>query len=154
MKTGNYLCKLCDNEFEPTRRGVQKFCSSTCRKKYSYHKNKTATQNVKKSKSSDVVADKNKKTKVEEMSLQGVGNAFTGALAANVVSGVAKNAFKRKSDMPATKGDIEEIKEMIEQRYFQIHNMQSDVYGRIAYFDLGTCKIVYFDQHLNQFVEP
>ena len=109
---------------------------------------------MKKSKSIDVVADKNKKTKVEEMSLQGVGNAFTGALAANVVSGVAKNAFKRKSDMPATKGDIEEIKEMIEQRYFQIHNMQSDVYGRIAYFDLGTCKIVYFDQHLNQFVEP
>ena len=25
MKTGNYLCKLCDNEFEPTRRGFKSF---------------------------------------------------------------------------------------------------------------------------------
>ncbi len=40
MKTGNYTCLLCVKEFEPTKRGTQKFCSRKCGQKHNYHKNK------------------------------------------------------------------------------------------------------------------
>ena len=31
METYLYTCKHCNKEFRPTRRGVQKFCSDSCR---------------------------------------------------------------------------------------------------------------------------
>jgi hydrogenase maturation factor HypF (carbamoyltransferase family) len=114
MKSGNYLCKLCENEFEPTRRGIQKFCCSKCRKKYSYHKNKTSKSITPKLKSRELVSIKDKKTKVEEISISGIANAASGALIVHLLNKLLTK-FENKS---ATKGDIQEIKELINQRFF------------------------------------
>ena len=83
------------------------------------------------------------------MSLAGVGNAATGVLIIQLLT----KLLTKVENKSATKGDIQEIKEMMSQRFYQVHNMPPDIYGRMAYFDMGSCKIVYFDQKLNQFVE-
>lgn len=147
MKSGNILCKLCKKEFEPTRRGIQKFCSSKCRKKYSYHKRKTNKPKVISSKSKDVNVEPNKKNTIEKMSLPGVGNAATGALIVQLLT----QLLTKVENKPATKRDIQEIKDILGKQYFQIYNMPQDPYGRTPYFNMATSKIVYWNEHSNQF---
>ncbi|WP_298363765.1 hypothetical protein [uncultured Lutibacter sp.] len=92
-------------------------------------------------------------TKIDKMSGAGVSNAFWGTLGANAVTGIAKNAFKRESDMPATKGDIEELIQIVDQRYFPIVNY-NDPYGRKAFYDKDTCQIVLFNEQMNRMELP
>ena len=46
MNQEKYTCDYCEEQFIPKRKGVQRFCNSKCRKKFSYHKNKVAKINT------------------------------------------------------------------------------------------------------------
>ena len=98
METGNYICHLCEKEYEPTKRGRQKFCSSKCRKKYNYHKNIVPSD---KSVATETIS-KPSKLKVDEMSFAGVGNAATGTLIADGLKEIVK-AFQPEENKPVTK---------------------------------------------------
>ena len=154
MELGNNLCKLCEKEFEPYRRGVQKFCSSHCRKKYSYHKNKTVKPNPPIPKIDKVALLKDQKNKTEEMSLAGIGNAALGNLAVDTATAFAKELFVPHHKKTATKGYIQELKDLINTRYFEVHNISPDYGGRIAYFDMALGKIVYYNEQQNRFELP
>ena len=72
-----------------------------------------------------------------------------------------KITFKEKvyskyvgSVSPATKGDLLELKNLINTRFFEVHNIPHDIYGRKAYFDMGTGNIVYYDSHQNSYLLP
>ena len=65
MKKEKYSCDYCQEEFIPTRKGVQRFCKSKCRKKYSYHKNKVTSKAKPKEEFSQKIEElKNKKNKI------------------------------------------------------------------------------------------
>ncbi|MEX1382201.1 hypothetical protein [Lutibacter sp.] len=138
METGNYICHLCEKEYEPTKRGIQKFCSSKCRKKYNYHKNIVPSD---KSVATETIS-KPSKIKVEEMSLAGVGNAATGALLADGLKGIVK-AFQPEENKLATKKDIQELKNFKYKRYFLIQNMERRYDGFLPYFDMTTNSLIY-----------
>ncbi|MBR9846863.1 MAG: hypothetical protein GYB35_12515 [Algicola sp.] len=134
-----YICAYCVKEFEPKRRGVQKYCSNSCRSKAYYfrlkHKNKklAATQSFQ-SKSI------NKELPKEKMSIAGVGNAAAGSLLAESL----KSVFTSNSKKPATKGDILTLLEKLQGRYHLVKNIPVDQFGRRAYFDLTNSVVVYF----------
>ncbi len=155
-------CNHCNEPYIPTRKGAQKFCSASCRSRHWFLKkqNKLKPKKELLDQSSEANQQKlqeikeDKPNSVEKMSLPGVGNSFLGSLAAEVVTGVAKNAWKRDSDKPATKGDIEEVRKLIDKRYFRVFNVSPDSCGRKPYFDKITHKIVYFDEPQKRFILP
>ena len=140
METGNYICHLCEKEYEPTKRGRQKFCSSKCRKKYNYHKNLVPSD---KSVATETIS-KPSKLKVDEMSFAGVGNAATGTLLADGLKEIVK-AFQPEENKPVTKKDFQELKTLFKKnRYCLIQNMERRYDGALPYFDMATNTIVYF----------
>lgn len=133
-----YICEYCVKEFEPQRRGVQKYCSNSCRSK-AYHSRQKLKQNqMPKDLSVNRPSTSNKPT-TDKMSIAGVGNAVAGTLAVDLV----KNLLTKESNKPATKGDITSLIEKLQGRYHLVKNMPTDEFGRFAYYDLLNNVIVY-----------
>ncbi|PHS52265.1 MAG: hypothetical protein COB01_08250 [Lutibacter sp.] len=157
MKKDNYSCDYCGEEFIPTRKGVQRFCKSNCRKKYSYHKNK----DISKAKPKEEIFQKleelqHKKNNIEEMSVYGVGNSVAGTLLADGLTAIAKKVFIPKENKPATKRDLQTISfdihtiiKLLNKRYFQIQNLERNAQGALPYFDMANRKVIYFDVELD-----
>ena len=140
-----YTCKYCFNEFEPKRRRVQIYCSNTCRAK-AYHARKTGSTQLAKTLHPDsgaLVPDlitPPSKTKIESVSIAGVGNATIGALAA---SGI-KSVFTHPDNKAATKGDLKDLAMTFTRRYHLVNNLpKRDTDGALAYFDMETQEIIY-----------
>lgn len=153
METYLYICKHCYKEFRPTRRGVQKFCSDSCR--VGHHQCNTrmkqrildsliisseSTKAIEKSKKKKIKKKKKKKEegRSEGLSLVGIGNAAAGTAIAEAVI----NIFTPEHNKPATKGDLLNLANHL-NRYRIIENMESDIFGQKPYLDLETGKIVY-----------
>ncbi|MBI9041335.1 hypothetical protein [Lutibacter sp.] len=154
------ICIQCNEAYIPTRIGVQKFCSASCRSRYWFvHNQKSTLPSKALSKNSDllekqpVVSDQ-KPTKKENISGTGVATSALGAIIANAVTGIAVKVLRTEKDEPATKGDLINLENMIASRYFEVHNISRDLYGRIPYFDMSTSKIVYYDEYQNTFIYP
>jgi hypothetical protein len=130
------ICHHCNVDYIPTRRGIQKFCSNSCRSRFWYLKQNFESRESKVKDHPKVVEQKSKDDK---MTWSGVGNAFTGAAAVEV----AKNIFTPLEKKPATKKDIQELKAFIKGRYLPIKNAEKDVYGRFPYYDVVTGNVVY-----------
>ena len=154
MEKHLYICKFCQKEFKPTRRKAQKFCSATCRSKNHHHKNKVAAKTSKEIVTETFKEPEKNKIAIDKLSTAGVGNAALGTLAANTATALAKQIFVSENNKPATKGDIQELKDLINTRYFEVHNVSPDPYGNKAYFDMSTNKIVYYNEQLQQFELP
>ena len=141
-----YICEFCQNEFTPTRRKVQKYCSDTCRSKAYYHRNKNNEQLKSQTdflqKVSNGLEGKNVKqsiTKVEQVSLAGMGNSALGTWAADGL----KSLVTKYEDKPLTKGDIRKIAAEINGRYHLVKNANPLPNGKKAYFDMQTNTVVY-----------
>jgi predicted aldo/keto reductase-like oxidoreductase len=154
-------CLHCNKEYVPTRRGVQKFCSNSCRSRYWYlrQEKEEATEEEKSENKKEVAVvnqsikpikfgkkldkiDKNVKQlseneKKEGMTLAGTSEAFVGAAAANAISHFLTN--------PATKNDINELKTLIKgARYFPVNNMGANEYNQLPYYDIETGNLIYY----------
>jgi hypothetical protein len=155
MNQEKYTCDYCNEQFIPTRKGVQRFCKSNCRKKYSYHKNKGTSKAKPKEEISQKLEElQNKKNKIEAVSPHGIGNSVAGSLLADGLTAFAKNVFTQEENKPATKGDIEDLKKIINNRFLLVENIKPDPMGRKAYFDVRTSKILYYDPASNKFHLP
>lgn len=139
-----YTCNYCYSEFEPTRRRVQKYCSNTCRSK-AYHARKTTTNTpttqTNSSISTTLDSPPTETNKIESMSASGVGNATAGALIADGL----KSLITSNKNKPATKGDLDDLKLLLTNRYLPINNMQQDQYGRSPFYDVETRGVVYLN---------
>ena len=146
MKTYLYTCKHCYKEFRPTRRGVQKFCSDSCR--VSNHQcNKRLQQVVpdslagsKELKPKKKKGKKNRKEKKEGMSLTGIGDAAVGTAIVDTI----KNIFTPEHNKPATKGDIIKLANHL-TRYRRIESMEHNLWGHYPYLEMETGKVVHLD---------
>ncbi len=140
-----YKCAYCYKEYRPTRRGVQKYCSDSCR--VSFHR-------VKNKNNKPVSEVKNKKpvmnslsSKRRTMSLSGVGNAAVGSLLADSII----STFTPDRNKASTKGDIFDLLEKLNSRYLLVNNMSQDNFGRHPYYDLTTGNIIYLN--VNSIIE-
>lgn len=128
-------CKYCGVEFTPKRRRVQKFCSASCRSLN--HRDKKRLEN--KTNQIQKTSEMKESSKVNKMSMAGIGNAAAGT----AVAEIAKALLIPKKNQPATKGDLEELKLTLQGRYFLAKNIPRDTQGRIAYYDLKTGNVIY-----------
>jgi len=164
METEFYTCEFCQTNFKPKRRKIQRFCSNTCRSKNHHHKNNlkkeslptlnpykrlTKKEEVIPSLEAEVIiAEPQKKQKIEKVSGAGIANAVIGNLAAQALIEGAKYALGSKKNQPATN----ELKNPFTQRYFKIYNMEPRFDGALPHFDMQTSKIVYIpDQNFKNF---
>ncbi|WP_299117559.1 hypothetical protein [uncultured Winogradskyella sp.] len=137
MKTTRYYtCEYCYKEYVPKRRGVQKYCSNSCRS------NACRLRNSKNQKTNSI---KPLETKVsnqaeKQMSLAGVGNAAAGAMLANTI----KTVFTKEDNKAATKGDLKRLTEKLLGRYHLVNNLPVNSKGEYPYFDLQANVVVYF----------
>ncbi len=131
------ICLQCGDDFLPKRRGVQKFCSNSCRSRNWLLKRQRTKAPVLQE---DIKNQTPSIIKKEGMSLAGMANAAAGAATVEVV----KNIFTTQDNKPATKKDIKELKAILTgTRYFPINNFQNDAYGRKPFYDIETGNIVY-----------
>ena len=158
MEIEFYICEFCRTAFKPARRKVQRFCSDTCRSKNHHHKNNAikpplnvpSIQNIETEVMESTILAPDK-LKVEKMSVAGIGNAAAGNLLADGVKAIAKNIFGSAENDPATKGDIQELKNLINTRYFKINNMDTRYDGAQPYFDKSSGTIVYLGDPFSKF---
>lgn len=113
MSTYLHTCDYCDKEYLPTRRGVQRFCKPTCRT-MSHRKNKerlmqlsspTLIQKENSLLSQQLDNTEEKKMKVEEVSMAGVGNSLFGMALYDLGKGILKSGQKEENKT-LTKGDL------------------------------------------------
>ena len=141
METKFYICAYCFEEFKPTRRRVQKYCSNSCRSK-AYHLR--ANNNNKETKLPIANTTDIAKQQKEKMSLAGTGNALAGSLLAEGII----NMFKAEQNKAATKGDLLGLLQEIKGRYHPINNLPLNQSGRKAYYDIITQEVVYLKTSL------
>ena len=115
METRTYECQYCRKGYVPKRRGVQKFCSNSCRVRTHQLKNK-------KPKGTEVTTGNNTKTdktKIEQMSLAGVGNAAAAMFGVKIITDLLTK-FENKQ---ATKQDIIQLKLKLSQLNFKMDQL-------------------------------
>lgn len=145
MKTIKYYtCEYCHKEYIPKRRGVQKYCSNSCRSNACRVRNQEKTIT---SKTDSIIPLIESNQQKDQMSLSGVGNATAGAILANTL----KSAFTKEDNKPATKGDIKIMTEKLRGRYHLVKNMEPNLNGEQPYFDLQENIVIYFSTADNIF---
>ena len=128
------ICLHCNDDYIPKRRGVQKFCSKSCKSRYWYLK-----QNKKELIVQSETGVVTNETKTDKMSWGGVGNSAVGTIIGNATTRLLTPEEKK----PATKKDIEELKSLISDRYLPINNLNNDPMGRLPYYDVESGDLVY-----------
>ncbi|MBD0831630.1 hypothetical protein [Aestuariibaculum sediminum] len=141
------ICQHCGDDYVPKRRGAQKFCSGSCRSRHWYEKqpqNKVVEKNNLPQISEESLTPSEVKPEYHpqkvKMSFAGVGNAAAGA----AIVEIGKKMFTSTPNIPATKKDIQELKDLLTTRYFPINNLPYDYIGRAPYFDIETGNVEYF----------
>ena len=139
MDKPEYNCHYCGKSYEPKRRYVQLYCCTSCR--VSAHKRrKKMSSTLPKNGLSLPQKEINNKQKI---SMAGIGNAAI----ANIATDLAKNIFTREENKPATRGDIGDIKALLneqpKQRYLPVYNAAIRNDGTTAYYDTISKQVVY-----------
>ncbi|OIQ30497.1 MAG: hypothetical protein BM564_03785 [Bacteroidetes bacterium MedPE-SWsnd-G2] len=149
METRHYICDYCQKEYLPRRRGIQKYCSNSCRSRGYQIKSKSTSSNlpVKKETESLVAKSTSEKKapaiKVDSMSSAGVGNSTTGTVIGNAAYELGKAIFTPEVNKPATKGDLNKIAQLISNQYLPILNLGPNNLGYFPHYDTKTQKLVY-----------
>ena len=127
MITGNFKCVLCGEEYKPTKRGRQIYCSPQCRKKASYHRNKgkKATPSLPKSNegftkkeeiiplsATEVIPQVEQPKSENKFSATRVTEAALGSLLADGTKAAAKYMLRSKEKQPAIKKHTNELKKI------------------------------------------
>lgn len=134
METLYYKCQYCHQDYIPRKRRVQKFCSNSCRVSSHRYLNKSKTNQLSKNLSNSSLD----KTKIDKMSLAGVGNAMLGSVASDLLQSV----FTREENKPATQGQMNQLLKKIE-RYQEIRNLSNNELGQKPYYDNQLRILVY-----------
>ncbi|MGJ5641395.1 hypothetical protein [Formosa sp. S-31] len=138
------ICRNCGEEYIPKRRGVQKYCSNSCRSSSWQLKQKKPQKetSLKPVNPPVVVEEETKEASPEKqgMSLAGVGNNMAGNLSYDML----KSMLTPTENKPASKKDIGELKNLIlGSRYLPVNNVPKDKHGRLAFYDVNTGNVVF-----------
>ena len=136
MENRSYTCQYCKKEYVPKRRGIQKFCSDSCR--VSNHRLKKVSSTTKSIVVQQKEQEETSSIKVGQISTAGVANA---AIGIGLVE-VGKNLFTREENKPATKGDISKLAANL-KRYHIIKNLPPNLQGQTPHFDIEKGEVVY-----------
>ncbi|WP_411895459.1 hypothetical protein [Winogradskyella sp. A2] len=129
------ICNNCYKDYTPKRRGVQKFCSNSCRSRH--WQKKQGTKTLIKQENNNTSTSTEKK---ESISLAGVGNAALGTFTVDTIS----NLLTHPDNKPATKGDIKKLIALVKgDHYFRVKNVRPNVFGHYPYYDLETESVVF-----------
>jgi len=131
------ICLHCNDDYIPKRRGVQKFCSKSCKSRYWYLKQNKKELTLQSE--TDVVTNE---TKADKMSWGGVGNSAVGTVLGNA----ATHFLTPEDKKLATKKDIEDLKSLISNRYLPVNNLGVDRFGRRPFYDVETGNVEFFYQ--------
>ena len=141
MDTYLYKCHYCGKEYKPNKRGKQRFCKASCRVR-SFNKKKEV--GLSKPKIENKIAlpmnSENqliKPIKIETMSMAGVGNAFAGTVAVNLLSSLLTS----EENKPATKKDLMNIVGQ-SKRFHLVKNIPPKL-GYVAFYDMHNQCVVY-----------
>jgi hypothetical protein len=136
------ICIHCGGDYIPKRRGVQKFCSNSCRSRHWLLKQPQIKVPAITEELKNQLPNIKSEPKKDAMSFAGVGNAVAGVAAVEV----AKSIFTPEDNKPATKKDIKEIKSLISNRYLPVNNLGNDGFGRRPFYDVETGNVEFFYQ--------
>jgi len=134
------ICNHCGGDYVPKRRGVQKFCSNSCRSRFWQLKQPvrkdTAVTEAKKSELPEIKSE----PKNESMSWAGIGNTAVGIGLYELL----KKLLTAENNKLVKKKDLDELKSLIMgKRYFPVNNYLKDNIGRKPYFDIETGNVEY-----------
>ena len=135
MENRYYTCHYCKKEFIPKRRGIQKFCSASCRaSSHRLHKESKVQQNQQEVSQH---SNTNKKTGLKEFGIS-AGAALTGNYIYDKLTPLKNRA--------ATKGDLQLLLSELKQseRYYEVRNLPGRLDGVKPFFDIIERKIVHF----------
>ena len=137
METYTYICNYCKKEYVPKRRGIQKFCSNSCRSRNHQLEN----PKPRKTKQENGLGQLKPlpKTKIDKVSFAGVGNSVLG----HATFEFGKSVFTPEHKKAATKGDLKNLEVKLVQRYHLVKNMNQHPNGMKPYFDLVKGEVVY-----------
>lgn len=138
MDRYSYTCQHCGKDYIPNRRGVQKYCSNSCRTRAFVLRNTRTGLNL----PSETLETKKKAApiKIDKMSAAGVGNVLAGV----AIMKIGESIFTSDANKPATKNDLKNLEAKISKRYYPVKNLINDGNGNSPYFDTLHCCIVYF----------
>ncbi|PQJ19585.1 hypothetical protein [Tenacibaculum sp. SG-28] len=135
-------CKHCGEYFTPNRRGVQKYCSNSCRS-LAWRKSKTKP---KENTLAGIIRKEKEKKQAEtstnpkdKISFAGIANATIGS----GIASIAGSLFTPEENKPATKKDIKALQASLLKRYLPIRNMAPNAKGQYPYYDFEV-KVVVF----------
>lgn len=132
------FCSYCGKEYVPKRRGVQQFCSNSCRSRN--WQLKKAKQKAPKTTQTENKIDQIKLTKNDTISQTGIGNAAIGVAVVGLTKYILTPDHKRNS----TKDDIRKLASLITgQRYLPIKNMPQDILGRNPFYDIEKEELIF-----------
>ncbi|WP_417212506.1 hypothetical protein [Bizionia sp.] len=138
QKSYFYNCNYCDKEYKPTKRGKQKFCTTSCRVAF-FNANKKlkeiqAVDNALKVKDNETINNGPK------VNLPDITNAAIGHAASSILT----NLFTPKSKKPVTKQDLEDFKLKYHGgRFRPVLNCPQNDKGETAYFDLERNEVIF-----------
>ncbi|WP_299101976.1 hypothetical protein [uncultured Winogradskyella sp.] len=140
------ICKHCGLQFE-SRRSNHLYCEPSCRTKASYKRNnyKYVPGHYQKGDTKDEVQLNNKSLvskRNHSFNSASITNVAIGTAAADTAVFAAKKIFAPNM-LPATKGDIKSLRELILGKYLLIKNLPQNRNGEFPYFDIENKKIVY-----------
>jgi len=149
MNTHLYTCKHCFKEFLPTRRGVQKFCSASCRASHHQCNSRKAQKENNSLILNNEITEKvvklkkkgKKKGKEEGLNIPGIGNAALGT----VLADTAKHMLTPEHNKPVTKGDLSKLVNNL-KGYHRIKNLQPNILGYLPYLEVETGNLVYLSK--------
>ena len=159
-----YICQKCKEEYVPKRRGVQKFCSDSCRSGHwqllhpkdvtpSFEKELITTAiEEKQVKEIKPKKEKKKKKKIELKTNEPTTLAdFLTSTAGAFVGSKLERATLREENKPLTKGDMVSLLSNT-QRFQKVNNLPPNGYGQQPFFDITTGNIQYVGDK-NSFLE-
>jgi hypothetical protein len=132
MDRYTYNCNYCGGEYIPRRRGIQKYCSNSCRVN-AFTQRRKVKQNVPAIKKPEAPSTNDK------INWSGIGNAAAGTLAVNL----ATSLFTSEENKPATKGDIQKLLKGGINQLILIKNIPPRIDGVRAYFDTQQHILIY-----------
>lgn len=131
-----YKCNYCGGEYKPNKRGVQKFCSTSCRVN-SHNKNKKSLM-----KSSPKLPKAESLENIKHEETVNAAGIINSAIGAGIVE-ASKAIFTHPENKPATKNDIKNLISQVQERYKPILNMPPNVDGTKPFYDMVQMAVLY-----------
>ena len=131
-------CQNCGKTYIPKRRGVQKYCTTSCRSR-AYQLRKSAGLKKPSIPSENRTNEVKNESPSATINAASIMNAFIAAFGYDAIKGLLTPAGSKT----VTRNDLDKLIEKIDQRYIPIRNVPMRSDGTYAFCDKKTESLVY-----------